>query len=287
MTIVVTGATGQLGGLVVEALLRRGVAATDIIATGRNIEAIKGFADRGVTVRHADFADVASLRQAFAGAEKLVLVSTTLPSERIGNHQRAVDAAVDAGVSLIAYTSQINADSATTILGKMHLETEDYLRKSGVPVVFLRNGMYLENYTSALSAFIQNKAIFGAAGQGRLHAASRADYAEAAAVVVTSDGHAGAAYELGGDAAFSLAELAAAVSAATGEEIVYRDLPVTALAEAYLGMGLPAEVAEAIADLDVGINRGEWLTESGDLRTLIGRPTTTLSEAIAAAVAEH
>jgi NAD(P)H dehydrogenase (quinone) len=284
MSIVVTGATGQLGRLTVEALLRRGIPAAEIVATGRNVEAISDLRDRGVTVKLADFADAATLRQAFADAEKLVLVSTTVPSERRGNHERAIDAAVDAGVSLVAYTSQVNADSATTILGKGHLETEAYLRKSGLPTVFLRNGWYLETYTGSLPAYVQNHAILGAAGQSRVNAASRADYAEAAAAVVTTDGHAGAVYELGGDDAFTLPELAAAVARATGERIEYRDMSVAELAEVLRGLGLPGDIAEAVADLDVGINRGEWLTDSGHLRKLIGRATTTLSDAISAAL---
>lgn len=283
MSIVVTGASGQLGGLTVEALLRRGVAAADIIATGRNVEAIKGLAERGVTVRRADFADASSLRQAFAGAEKLVLVSTTVPSERIGNHQRAIDAAVDAGVSFIAYTSQVNADSATTLLGRLHLETEGHLRESGVPTVFLRNGFYVDTYTDSLPLYAQNHAIVSAAGQGRVSAASRADYAEAAATVVLTDGHADAVYELGGDDAFTLTELAAAVSRAIGEEVAYKDLTVAELAGVFSGSGWPAEFAESVADLWGGISRGEWFTDSGHLRKLIGRPTTTLAEAITAA----
>ena len=150
MSIIVTGAGGQLGRLVVEALLGRGVAAADIVATARTVEALEELADRGVVARRADFGDPASLREAFAGGEKLLLVSTTLPSERQANHRRAGDAALEAGISLIAYTSQLHADSATTILGKGHGETERYLRERNAPAVFLRNGWYLENYTAQL-----------------------------------------------------------------------------------------------------------------------------------------
>jgi NAD(P)H dehydrogenase (quinone) len=284
MSIVVSGATGHLGRLIVEALLRRGVPAGDIIATGRNVKALEDLADRGVTARHADFADAAQLREAFAGAEKLVLVSTTIPSERLGNHKRAIDAAAEAGVSLIAYTSMLHADSATSVLGVTHRETESYLRESGVPAVFLRNGWYLENYTDQLPLYSQNNGIIGAGGQGRVSAASRADYAEAAAVAVATESHAGAVYELGGDEAFTLSELAAAVSGATGRQIAYQDMPVAELREVYRRAGLPDEFAEALADADRALSQGELFTGSGHLSKLIGRPTATLSTAIAAAI---
>jgi len=284
MSVVVTGATGQLGRLTVEALLRRGVPAADIVATGRNLTGIKDLADRGVVVRQADFADTASLTTAFAGADELLLISTTTVEERIGNHRRAIDAALAVGVSLVAYTSMSHADTATTALAATHRATEEYLRERRAPSVMLRNSWYLENYTGQLPLILANGAVVGAAGQGRDSAASRADYAEAAAVVLTTEGHAGAVYELGGDEAFTLAELAAAISAAAGKEITYADLPADKLTELLAGAGLPAELAEVLADADLGLNRGERFTDSGDLRRLIGRPATSLAEAIADAL---
>ncbi|MGW2825759.1 SDR family oxidoreductase [Streptomyces sp. NPDC001443] len=284
MSIVVTGATGQLGRLTVEALLRRGIPAADIIATGRDIAGIKDLADRGVTVRRADFADTDSLAEAFAGANRLLLISASVPvHERVANHRRVIDAAVAAGVSLVAYTSTTHADTATTIIGATHGETEEYLRDREIPRVLLRNGWYLENYTSQLPQILQNGAVVGAAGEGRISAASRSDYAEAAAVVLTTEGHTGAVYELGGDESFTLAELAAAISAATGEQVGCADLPVTEFAQALTAAGLPAELAEVLADADLGMSRGEMYTDSGDLRRLIGRRPVTLDEALAAA----
>src|SRR5580692_5402986 len=227
MSVVVTGATGQLGRLTVEALLRRGVPASDVVATGRDVTGIKDLAERGVVVRRADFTDPDSLAAAFAGAGRLLLVSASVPvGERVANHRRAIDAALAAGVSLVAYTSTLRADTAATVIGATHRATEEYLRERRVPSVLLRNGWYLENYTGQLPLILQNGAVTGAAGQGRVSAASRADYAEAAAVVLTTEGHAGAVYELGGDESFTLAELAAAVSAAAGKQITYTDLPV-------------------------------------------------------------
>ena len=285
MSVVVTGATGQLGRLAVEALLRRGVPAAQIVATGRDIAGIKDLADRGVVVHRTDFADPDSLAAAFAGAEKLLLISASIPvAERLGNHRRAIDAALAAGVSLVAYTSMAHADTAGTILAATHHATEEYLREREVPSVLLRNSWYLENYTVQLPLVLQHGAFVGAAGEGRVSAASRADYGEAAAAVLTTEGHAGALYELGGDEAFTLAELAATVSAAVGKPIAYTDLPADKLAEALADAGLPAEVAHALADADLGLGRGELFTDSGDLSRLIGRPTTSLADAVAGAL---
>ncbi|GHD35607.1 SDR family oxidoreductase [Streptomyces galbus] len=285
MPIVVTGATGQLGRLTVEALLRRGIPAADIIATGRDIAGIKDLADRGITVRRADFADTDGLAEAFAGADRLLLISASVPvGERVANHRRVIDAAASAGVSLVAYTSTTHADTATTVIGATHRETERYLRDRGIPSVLLRNGWYLENYTSQLPQILQNGAVAGAAGEGRISAASRADYAEAAAVVLSAEGHTGAVYELGGDESFTLTELAAAISAAAGKQVTYADLPVADFARALAAAGLPAELAEVLADADRGMTRGEMYTDSGDLRRLIGRPPVTLAEALPAAL---
>jgi NAD(P)H dehydrogenase (quinone) len=285
MSVVVTGATGQLGRLTVEALLRRGVPAADVVATGRDTAGIKDLADRGVVVRRADFADQDSLEAAFAGADKLLLISASVPvDERVANHRRAIDAALAAGVSLVAYTSTLRADTAATIIGATHRATEDYLRGRRVPSVLLRNGWYLENYTGQLPLFLRNGAVIGAVGQGRVSAASRADYAEAAAVTLTTAGHAGAVYELGGDDAFTLAELATAISAAAGKQVTYTDLPADKLARVLTDAGLPAELADVLADADLGLSRGEMFTDAGDLRRLLGRPTTTLADAVAGAL---
>ncbi|AGP53945.1 SDR family oxidoreductase [Streptomyces rapamycinicus] len=284
MSIAVTGATGQLGRLVVEDLLRRGVAAHDIIATGRSTDRLADLAERGVQVRQADFADATGLTEAFKGARKVLLVSTTTVGERFDNHTRAIDAAARAGAELIAYTSTLNAHTASMILADSHARTERYLRDSGVPGVVLRNGWYLENYTSQIPLYLRSGVVPGSAGAGRVSAASRRDYAEAAATVLTAEGHADSVYELGGDTAFSLAELATALSAATGQEVVYGDLPAERFRSALLDAGLPAELAEVLADSDLGLKRGELFTDSSDLSRLIGRPTTTLTDALTGAL---
>ena len=215
----------------------------------------------------------------------LLLISASVPvDERVANHRRAIDAALAAGVSLVAYTSTLQADTAATIIGATHRATEEYLRERRVPSVLLRNGWYLENYTGQLPLFLRNGAVIGAVGQGRISAASRADYAEAAAVTLTTEGHIGAVYELGGDEAFTLAELAAAISAAAGKQITYTDLPADKLAQVLTDAGLPAELADVLADADLGLSRGELFSGTGDLRRLIGRPTTTLADAVADAL---
>ncbi|MFF7859055.1 NmrA family NAD(P)-binding protein [Streptomyces sp. NPDC007904] len=283
MSIIVTAASGQLGRLTVEALLARGVPASDIVATSRDVTRIEDFADRGVVVRRADLAVPDSLPGAFEGADKLLLISTTTVDERVANHRRAIDAAVAAGVSLIAYTSMLRADTSTTVLSATHRATEEYLRER-VPSVMLRNGWYLENYTAQLPQVLRGGAVVGAAGQGRISAATRADYADAAAVVLTTGGHVGKAYELGGDEAFTLAELAAAFSAATGKQVEYTDLPADEFARVLAESGVPAELAHVLVDADLAMGRGELFTDSGDLRRLIGRPTAGPAEAIAAAL---
>jgi NAD(P)H dehydrogenase (quinone) len=280
MSIVVTGATGHLGRLAVESLLARGVPAGQIVATGRRVDALADLADRGVVVRSADYDDPASLRAAFAGAEKLLLVSGSEVGRRIAQHGNVIAAAKDSGVTLVAYTSILKADTSSLLLAQEHRATEQALAASGVPYVFLRNGWYIENYTAQLPVYLEH-GIAGAAGNGRVSAATRADYAEAAAAVLATEGHEGAVYELGG-APFSMADLADAVSAATGRTVAYTDLPVEAYTAVLVGAGLPEPVAAVFADGDRGVAQGELRTDSSDLEKLIGRVPTSLADAVAA-----
>ena len=230
-------------------------------------------------MRRADFADPRSLDDAFAGADALLLVSTTTVGERFDNARNAIDAAVRAGVSRIVYTSMVNASTAQMTLADAHRRTEDYLRASGVEFVILRNGWYLENYTDQLPMITQYHALLGSAQDGLVSAASRRDYAAAAAAVLTQDGHLGATYELGGTP-FTLTELAATISDVLGTHIAYQDMSVADYAGILTGAGLPAEMAAAVADADAGLARGELFTASEDLVKLIGRPATTAREAV-------
>jgi len=285
MSLVITGATGQLGRLVVASLLEQGVPAGQIVAAGRTTTALKDLADRGVRVRALDFDDPASLRGAFAAGDSVLLVSGPVIGQRARQHQNVIDAAASADVALLAYTSIANAGTATMQLAQEHQATEAALRASGVPFALLRNSWYTENYTAQLGTILQYGTVTGSAGDGRVSAATRADYAAAAAAVLTAGGQAGQVYELGGDQAFTLAELAAEIGGQTGRDISYRDLPEQEYAQVLVAAGVPAPAAQVIADADRGVARGELFTDSGDLHRLIGRPSTSLPDAIAAALA--
>ncbi len=283
MTIVITGATGQLGRLVIEALLDQSVPAGQIVAAGRDLAKVADLAEQGVRVRKVDYSDPESLRQAFSGAEKVLLISGSEVGQRLEQHRNAITAAKDAGVGLIAYTSIANAGSTGMQLAAEHEATEAALQESGLPFTLLRNGWYLENYTDQLGSYLQHGAVLGSAGEGRVSAATRADYAHAAASVLLLEGQAGRVYELGGDVPFTLSELAEEVSSAAGQPVTYQDLPVEQYAEVLVGAGLPEGYAAILADSDLGIARGELLVTSGDLSRLIGRPTTSLRDAVRAA----
>ena len=283
MTIVITGATGQLGRLVVEALLNRNVPAEQIVAVGRNLAKIADFAEQGVQVLPIDYNDADSLHQAFKDAEKVLLVSGSEVGQRIEQHRKAIDAAREAGVGLIAYTSIANADTTGMQLAAEHQATEQALRDSGLPFTLLRNSWYLENYTDQLAVQLQYGSVLGSAGDGKVSAATRADYAQAAAEVLLRDDQAGKVYELGGDEPFTLSDLAGEVSAATGTPVKYQDLPVEQYAQALVDAGLPEAYAAILADSDLGIARGDLLVTSGDLSSLIGRPATPMREAVQAA----
>jgi len=278
--IAVTGATGQLGRLVVEALLRR-VPASDVIAIVRTPAKAADLAARGVQVRRGDYGEPASLASAFAGVKRLLFISGSEVGVRLAQHEAVVLAARAEKIELLAYTSILNADTTGVGLAAEHKATEAMIRASGLPFVLLRHGWYLENYTETLAPVLAHGMVFGAAGEGRVAPATRADFAEAAAVVLTTSGHEGRAYELSGDQAFSLTEFAAAVSRWAKKPIGYTNLPQQAFAEALVAAGLPAPFAHALADADVGIARGDLTTESGDLRRLLGRPTETLDQVLA------
>lgn len=284
MPLLITGATGHLGRLVVEQLLAAGVPASDITATGRATDKVKDLADRGVQVRAVDFGDPAAVRAAVAGADRVLLVSAMEPGGRVALHRNVIDAAREAGTGLLAYTSIVNAATTTILLAADHQATEQLLRDSGVPYVLLRNSWYYENYTDRLPAFLAQGAIPGSAGEGRISAAARADYAAAAVRVLTTDGHAGQAYELGGDEPFTLAQLAAEITAQSGKEVRYTDLPEAEYAEALKAHGAPELIADMVAETDAATAHGALCTASGDLAALTGRPATTLSAAIGAAL---
>ena len=279
----VTGATGHLGRLAVSSLLDRGVAASDLVAVVRDPGRAADLADRGVQVRVADYGDPAALEAAFTGVDRLLFVSGSEAGSREVQHRNVVAAAEAAGVQRIVYTSIAKADTNSTPLAVEHRLTEQLLRDSGIDAVVLRNSWYIENYTGQLPVHLEH-GIAGAAGDGAVSAATRADYAAAAAAVVATDGHAGAVYELGGTP-FTMTELVEVVSAATGRTVTYTDLPVEQYQQVLVAAGLPAPVAAVFADGDRGVAAGELLVEGNDLARLLGREPTSLAEAVAVAVA--
>ena len=282
--IVVTGATGQLGKLVVEELLKT-VPPSEVVAAVRDPQKAQDLAAKGIKIRQADYAQPESLRKAFEGADKVLLISSNEMGQRVAQHQAVIDAAKAAGGKLRADTSILNADSSTLLLSQEHKATEPYLRNSGVPFTLLRNGWYTENHTASLPVAVEHGAVLGAAKDGRFATASRAEYAAAAAAVLTGEGHENKIYELGGDEPYTLAELAAEVARQTGKPIIYKDLPQAEYARALTGFGLPEGLAEAISDADAGASRGELDTRSHDLSKLLGRPTIPLQQAVTAALA--
>lgn len=284
MSLVVTGATGHLGHLAVEALLSRGVPAGEIVAGGRSLEKVADLAERGVRTTRIDYDDPATIADAVKGASKVLVVSGTDFGRRVAQHSAVARAAADAGASVV-YTSAPYADRTSLQLAAEHRGTEEAIREIGVPFTFLRNGWYFENYTPQIPVYLQYGAVTGAAGDGRVSAAARSEYAEAAAAVLTTDGHEGRVYELGGDTSWTLAELAASVAKHSGKEVGYRQVTVEELAGIIEGSGLPAAFAAILADTDRAIALGELEVNSGDLSRLIGRRTTTLDEAVGAAVA--
>jgi len=284
MSIVVTGATGQLGRLAVESLLDRGVPAAEITATGRSTDKLADLAARGVTVVAADYTHPASLDAAFAGADKVLIVSSNDFNDRAGQHRNAVDAAVRAGVGHVVYTSGPKATTSSMLLMSDHRATEENLAASGLTTTVLRNGWYVENYTGQVATYLEHGMV-GSAGDGKVSLALRSELAEAAAVVLTTEGHEGKVYELGGDAV-TLPELAAIISDVTGTTVTYTDVPVEAFQGILVGAGLPEPVAAIFADVDRSISEGELYVDPTDLAALLGRPATPVAQAVKVALAE-
>ena len=281
MTIAVTGATGHLGRLVVEALLDKGTPAGDIVAVVRTPAKAADLADKGVEIRQAEYGDRAALESAFAGVDKLLLVSGSEVGQRVAQHTNVIDAAKTAGVGFVAYTSVLDAQNSPIGLAVEHRATEDRLTQSGIDFALLRNGWYWENYLGSIPAVAETGALFGSAGTGVVAAAARKDYAEAAATVLLADGQAGKVYELGGGERLTYSELAEVVSSVLGKPVSYKDLPQAEYAAVLEGAGLPAPIASMLADSDAGVAVGALDTESGDLQKLIGRNSTPAATVLA------
>lgn len=284
MSIVVTGATGALGRLVVEELLQQ-VPAGSVAVVVRSKEKAADLAERGVEVRIADYNAPETLAGAFRSGDRVLLISGNEVGRRVPQHLAVIEAAKAAGVAQLAYTGILGGPEADFDLAAEHKVTEQAVLDSGLPYTFLRNGWYHENYTGHLGAVLQHGAVVGSAGEGRIASAARADYAAAAAAVLTGEGHLNQVYELSGDTAWSLAEYAAEVAAQTGKEVVYTEVPADTHLSVLTGAGVPEGFAALLVDVDAAISRGRLAHTGGDLSRLIGRPTTPLAGAIAAALA--
>jgi len=283
MTLVITGATGHLGRLVVESLLARGTAASDIVATGRNVDALSDLAAQGVAVAELDYAKPETVAAVVKPGDTLLLVSGSEPGSRLPLHLATIDAAKAAGVARIVYTSVLGATTSPLVLAPDHKATEEALVASGVPFTILRNGWYTENYVGEIDKGRETGAITASVGDGRLASASRKDYADAAAAVLTTEGHEGAVYELSGDEAWTFDDLAAAIGELVGREVVYNRLTPDEHAALLTSFGLDEGTVGFVVALDGNIRDGLLAGTSGDLARLIGRPTTPLTEGLAAA----
>jgi len=283
MTIVVTGATGHLGRLTVDSLLERGVPAAEIRAVGRSAERLAPLAALGVQTAVIDFEAPETLDPAFAGADAILLVSGSEVGQRIPQHRNAIEAAARAGVGRIVYTSAPRATDTDLILAPEHAETERLLAASGLPVTVLRNNWYTENYAGQVDIAAATGELVGSAGSGRVASASRKDYAEAAAVVLTTDGHEGAVYELGGDVAWTFDDLAATVGELAGRPVSYRSVSPEEHTAVLREAGLDEGTAGFVVALDGNIRDGALAEVTGTLSELIGRPTTPLAAGLAEA----
>ncbi|MFI9584941.1 SDR family oxidoreductase [Streptomyces sp. NPDC052236] len=284
MGIVVTGATGSLGRLVIDELLAK-VPAEQISAVVRNKEKAADLAARGVELRIADYSRPETLAGAFRAGDRVLLISGSEVGQRVAQHTAVVEAAQAADVAQLAYTGVLGGPEADFQLAAEHKVTEELILDSGLPYTFLRNGWYHENYTEHLAPVLEHNAVVASAGKGRVASAARADYAAAAATVLTGEGHVGQVYELSGDVAWSFAEYAAELSRQTGRTIAYSNVPAETLLSILTGAGLPQPLAEILVDVDAGIERGLLAGTTGDLARLAGRPTTPLADAVAAALA--
>ncbi|MFJ7064603.1 SDR family oxidoreductase [Streptomyces sp. NPDC101115] len=286
MSIVVTGATGQLGRLVVDALLAS-EPAESLVAVVRDKAKAADLAERGVELRVADYSEPETLAGAFQAGDRVLLISGSEVGQRVAQHTAVITAAKAAGVAQLAYTGILGGPDADFALADEHKASEQAILDSGLPYTFLRNGWYTENYTANLAPVLAHGAVVANAGEGRIASAARADYAAAAAAVLTGplDEHLGRAYELSGDVSWSLAEYAAEVARQSGREIGYTNVPAATHLEILVGAGVPQPFAEILVDVDEAVARGALAARGDDLSRLIGRPTTPISETIREALA--
>lgn len=276
MKIGITGATGQLGRLVVDKLKQKTNSESLIALVRSPVKA----ADLGIEARTFDYEKPETLAAALQGIDYLLLISGAELGKRKTQHENVIKAALSSNIKLIVYTSMLYADTSSLSLAPEHLATEELLKSSGIPYTILRNGWYTENYTASIPGAIGAGAFIGSAGEGKISSATREDFAEAAVVVLTSEGHQGKTYELAGDDSYTLKDLAAEISRQTGKDIPYNNLPEEEYAGVLKSVGLPEGLAQSIASWDIGASRGDLFNDSKVLSKLIGHPTTPFTDTV-------
>ncbi len=276
MKIGITGATGQLGKLVVEQLKSK-VGKDSIVALVRTPEKAN---ELGVDIRSFDYNNPEGLTEQLKGIDRLLLISANEIGQRVRQHKNVIDAAKNAGIKWLVYTSLLHADSTTINLAGEHLETEKLLKDSGIDYTILRNGWYTENYTGSIEGAIAGGAFIGSAGSGKISSAARVDYAEAAAVVLSYESYKGKVFELAGDEAYTLSDLADEISKQTGKDIPYKNLPEAEYAKILESFNIPKEFSYAIANWDISVSKGDLFDDSKQLSKLIGKPTTSMKESV-------
>ena len=279
MTILVTGATGNLGRLVIASLLERGADPQSIIAGARDVTRAENL---GVRAARLDYTDPSSIAAALDGVDSVLLISGSEVGQRVAQHEAVIDAAKDAGVTKFVYTSAPKATTSDLVLAPEHKATEELIQASGLPSVILRNNWYTENYAADLARAAETGVLAAGVGEGRVASASREDFAEAAAVVLLADGHIGQVYELGGDVAWNYDDLAAAIAEISGREVTYQPLTPDDQRDGLLAAGLDEGTAGFVVALDSGIRSGALADTDGTLARLIGRPTTPLIDGLRA-----
>lgn len=276
MKIAVTGATGQLGHLVVAKLKER-TSAENLVALVRTPSKAS---ELGIEAKAFDYTKPETQVEALKGIDTLLLISGNEIGQREIQHKNVIKSAKEAGVKWIVYTSLLRADTSTLSLAPEHVATEIALKESGIAYTLLRNGWYTENYTNSIPGAVKNGAFIGSAGDGKIVSAARENYAEAAAIVLTTEGNEGKTFELAGDTAYTLTELAAEISKQTGKDIPYSNLPEEKYAEILASIGLPAGISKAIANWDVSASKGDLFDDGKVLSGILGHPTTPLADVV-------
>lgn len=283
MKIGITGATGQLGNWVVQKLKER-IGSEYLVALVRNPDKAKKLE---IEVRPFDYNEEDGLEESLKGIDSLLLISGSEIGKRRIQHQNVIKAALLADVKRIVYTSLLHADKSSMSLASEHMATEELLKVCNIPYTILRNGWYTENYTSGLKHAVESGVMVSSAGKGKISSATREDYAEAAAVILTSEGYEGKVLELAGDESYTLNDLATEVSKQLGKEITHKNLPESEYAEILINSGLPRELAKSLASFDYCASKDELFDGDKVLSKILGRPTTSLREAVKTSIENH